>query len=100
VLVFDHTRGPAGSINVGVSEGYYTVWITNEYNNGEDPNEERWEELTGVNHTTTGWAWVSSGELTIPSGYKTSTCRVAFRYMSIDGASATWEIKNVVVKEQ
>ena len=100
VLVFDHTRGPAGSINVGVSEGYYTVWITNEYNNGEDPNQERWEELTGVNHTTTGWAWVSSGELTIPDGYKTSTCRIAFRYLSIDGASATWEIKNVVVKEQ
>ena len=100
VLVFDHTRGPAGSINVGVTEGYYTVWITNEYNNGEDPNQERWEELTGVNHTTTGWAWVSSGELTIPDGYKTSTCRIAFRYLSIDGASATWEVKNVVVKEQ
>ena len=100
VLVFDHTRGPAGSINVGVSEGYYTVWITNEYNNGEDPNLERWDELTGVNHTTTGWAWVSSGELAIPNGYKTSTCRIAFRYLSIDGASATWEIKNVVVKEQ
>ena len=100
VLVFDHTRGPANSINVGVSEGYYTVWITNEYSNGEDPTLERWEELTGLNHTTTGWAWVSSGELTIPSGYKTSTCRIAFRYLSIDGASATWEIKNVVVKEQ
>ena len=100
VLVFDHTRGPANSINVGVTEGYYTVWITNEYNDGEDPNQERWEELTGVNHTTTGWAWVSSGELTIPSGYKTSTCRIAFRYLSVDGASATWEIKNVVVKEQ
>ena len=100
VLVFDHTRGPANSINVGVTEGYYTVWITNEYNDGEDPNQERWEELTGVNHTTTGWAWVSSGELTIPSGYKTSTCRIAFRYLSVDGASATWEIKNVVVREQ
>lgn len=100
VLVFDHTRGPAGSINVGLTEGYYSVWITNEYTNGEDPNQERWEELTGVNHTTTSWAWVSSGELAIPSGYKTSTCRIAFRYISIDGASATWEIKNVVVKEQ
>ena len=100
VLVFDHTRGPAGSINVGVTEGYYSVWITNEYTDGEDPNQERWEELTGVNHTTTSWAWVSSGELAIPSGYKTSTCRIAFRYISIDGASATWEIKNVVVKEQ
>ena len=100
VLVFDHTRGPAGSINVGVTEGYYTVWVTDDYTEGGNPNNDRWVEITGVNHTTTSWAWVSSGELAIPEAYKTATCRIAFRYESIDGASATWEIKNVVVKEQ
>ncbi len=100
VLVFDHTRGPASSINVGVNEGYYTVWVTNGYTNGEAPNMENWVELTGVNHATAGWAWVSSGNLVIPAEFKTSTCRIAFRYLSVSGASATWEIKNVVVKEQ
>ncbi len=100
VLVFDHTRGPASSINVGVNEGYYTVWVTNNYTNGEAPNQENWVELTGINHATTAWAWVSSGTLAIPAEFKTANCRIAFRYLSIDGASATWEIKNVVVKEQ
>ena len=100
ILVFDHARGPAGSINVGVAEGYYTVWVTNNYTNGEDPNSANWVELTGINHGTTAWNWVSSGNIVIPASFKTSTCRIAFRYLSIDGASATWEVKNVVVKEQ
>lgn len=100
VLVFDHARGPAGSINVGVSEGYYTVWVTNEYTNGDAPNPDNWVELSGVVHGTSAWDYVSSGNLAIPDAYKTATTRIAFRYLSIDGASATWEIKNVVVKEQ
>ena len=99
VLTFEHTRGPAGSINVGVNEGYYTVWVTNDYTSGQNPNEVQWMELTGVVHTTTGWAWVGSGRLTIPEVFKTTTCRIAFKYLSIDGASATWEIKNVIVSE-
>lgn len=98
-LTFEHTRGPAGSINVGVNEGYYTVWVTNNYAEGQDPNDAQWIELTGVVHATTGWAWVSSGRLTIPEAFKTATCRIAFKYLSIDGASATWEIKNVIISE-
>ena len=100
ILVFDHARGPAGSINVGVAEGYYTVWVSNDYATGEAPGTANWTELTGVIHGTTAWGWVSSGNLAIPDAYKTSTCRIAFRYLSIDGASATWEVKNVMVKEQ
>ena len=100
ILTFDHARGPAGSINVGVTEGYYTVWVTNDYNTGDDPTQVTWVELTGVNHGTTAWAFVNSGNLVIPAEFKTATCRIAFRYLSIDGASATWEVKNVVVREQ
>ena len=100
VLVFDHARGPASSINVGVAEGYYTVWVTNDYTIGEEPSTDNWVELTGINHGTSAWNWVSSGNVAIPASFKTSTCRIAFRYLSIDGASATWEVKNVVVKEQ
>ena len=99
VLSFEHARGPASSINVGVAEGYYTVWVTNSYSSG-NPNETQWVELTGVNHGTTAWGFVNSGNLVIPSEFKTANCRIAFKYLSIDGASATWEVKNVVVKEQ
>lgn len=100
ILTFDHARGPAGSINVGVTEGYYTVWVTNDYNDGDDPTQGTWVELSGINHGTAAWAFVNSGNLVIPAEFKTATCRIAFRYLSIDGASATWEVKNVVVKEQ
>lgn len=99
VLTFDHTRGPAGSINVGVAEGYYTVWATNNYTGG-DPTQVQWTELTGVNHATEAWKWVSSGNVSIPAEFRTPTCRIALKYLSIDGASATWEVKNIVVKEQ
>ncbi len=98
-LTFEHTRGPAGSINVGVNEGYYTVWVTNNYAEGQNPNDVQWMELTGVVHATTGWAWVSSGRITIPEAFKTATCRIAFKYLSIDGASATWEVRNVIISE-
>ena len=98
-LSFDHARGPAGSINVGVSEGYYKVFVSNDYSSG-DPSTATWTEMEGVVHGTTAWTFVSSGELAIPSQYKTGNCRIAFRYLSIDGSSATWEIKNVRIAEQ
>ena len=100
ILNFEHARGPQDSMNVGVEEGYYTVWVTNDYPDGADPSQERWVELTILNQPTVKWQFVSAGDLVIPAEFKTSTCRIAFRYLSVDGASATWEIKNVVVKEQ
>ena len=100
ILTFDHARGPQDSMNVGVEEGYYTVWVTNDYPDGADPSQERWVELPILNQPTVKWQFVSAGDLVIPAEFKTATCRIAFRYLSVDGASATWEIKNVVVKEQ
>ena len=100
ILNFEHARGPQDSMNVGVEEGYYTVWVTNDYPEGADPSQERWVELPILNQPTVKWQFVSAGDLVIPAEFKTATCRIAFRYLSADGASATWEIKNVVVREQ
>ena len=100
ILNFEHARGPQDSMNVGVEEGYYTVWVTNDYPEGADPSQERWVELPILNQPTTKWQFVSAGDLVIPAEFKTATCRIAFRYLSADGASATWEVKNVVVREQ
>lgn len=100
ILNFEHARGPQDSMNVGVEEGYYTVWVTNDYPQGADPSQERWVELPILNQPTTKWQFVSAGDLVIPAEFKTATCRIAFRYLSADGASATWEVKNVVVREQ
>lgn len=96
-LSFEHARGPAGSINVGVSEGYYTVWVSNNYNSGA-PSTATWTEITGVVHGTAAWGYVSSGQLSIPTANLAPNAKIAFKYLSIDGASATWEIKNVLVK--
>jgi hypothetical protein len=96
-LSFEHARGPAGSINVGVSEGYYTVWVSNNFNSGA-PSTATWTEVTGVTHGTAAWGYVSSGQLAIPTANLAPNARIAFKYLSIDGASATWEIKNVLVK--
>lgn len=97
-LEFEHARGPKNSIDVGVNEGYYTVWVSSNYIDG-DPRNAEWIELTGVIHGTTAWGWVNSGLLAIPSECMTTSCRIAFKYLSIDSASATWEVKNVVVGE-
>ena len=100
VLVFDHARGPESSMNVGVEEGYYTVWVIGDYIEGVTPYQFPSMEITGVNHPTVKWQYVSSGELPIPLNLRSSNVRIAFKYISADGASATWEIKNVIVKEQ
>lgn len=99
ILSFEHARGPEGSMNVGVEEGYYTVLVTKDYTDGENPNQVQWVELPILNHPTVKWQFVAAGDLAIPAEFKTATCRISFRYLSIDGASATWEVKNVVVRE-
>lgn len=96
-LSFDHARGPAGSITIGVTEGYYTVWVSNNYDSG-NPSTATWTEITGVVHGTTAWGYVSSGNLTVPTANLSTNAKIAFKYKSISGASATWEVKNVLVK--
>ncbi|MDR2824576.1 MAG: DUF6359 domain-containing protein [Prevotellaceae bacterium] len=91
-LSFDHARGPAASISIGIAEGWYKVFTTANYTN--DVATTSWTELTGIMHGTDAWAYVSSGELSLPA----AATRFAFKYVSTDGQSATWEIKNIVVK--
>ncbi|UPT71906.1 MAG: choice-of-anchor J domain-containing protein [Flavobacterium sp. JAD_PAG50586_2] len=96
-LTFNHTRGSASVVNVGVSQGWYKAYATDNYTG--DVATTQWIELTGVNHTvTTAWQYISSGEIIIPEAAKSANSRIAFRYMSSNTQSATWEIKNVKVK--
>jgi hypothetical protein len=94
---FEHARGPLGSINVGVTTGYYTVWVSNNYSTGA-PSSATWVQLTGIIYGTTAWGYVSSGALSIPTANLKANSRIAFKYLSTDAESATWEIKNLVVK--
>lgn len=95
-LTFNHTRGSASVVNVGVSQGWYKAYATDNYTGSIATTQ--WTELTGVNHTvTTAWQYISSGEIIIPENTKSANSRIAFRYISSDTQSATWEIKNIKV---
>ena len=95
-IKFDHARGPAGSITVGVAEGWYKVLVSTNYTEG-DPTAATWTEIEGVNHGTSAWGYVSSGELTLPAEALKANARVAFKYLCSDAESATWEIKNIEI---
>ncbi|WP_294824972.1 T9SS type A sorting domain-containing protein [uncultured Flavobacterium sp.] len=98
-LTFSHARGPESMINVGVSQGWYKAFATASYTG--NPATTAWVELTGINQNITqGWQYVSSGDLIIPDAAMSAQTRIAFRYMSSNSQSATWEIKNVKVTGQ
>ena len=93
-LTFNHTRGSAGIMNVGVEQGWYEVFATANYTG--DPLTTQWIQLEGLNQNiTTAWQYVPSGTIVIPEAAKSASSRIAFRYISSAIVSATWEIKNV-----
>ena len=95
-LSFDHTRGNTAVVNVGVAEGWYKVFATVNYTG--DPATTTWVELESINQSiSVGWQWVSSGKLDIPASAKSENTRIAFRYISSNTQSSTWEVKNVLV---
>jgi endonuclease/exonuclease/phosphatase family metal-dependent hydrolase len=95
-LSFNHTRGSAAVMNVGVEEGWYKVFATADFTG--NPATTEWIALEGFNQSiTTAWQYIPSGALVIPDAAKSETSRIAFRYSSSATQSATWEIKNVKV---
>jgi Predicted extracellular nuclease len=95
-LSFDHTRGSTAVVNVGVAEGWYKVFATANYTG--DPATTTWVELEGVNqYISVGWQWVLSGKLDIPASAKSANTRIAFRYISSNTQSSTWQVRNVLV---
>ncbi|MDR1227188.1 MAG: DUF5017 domain-containing protein [Prevotellaceae bacterium] len=94
-LTFDHARGPAGSMSVSTSN--YSLWISTDYTSG-DPSAATWTELTIPTHGTTAWAYVSSGQIELTQ--KAASTRFAFKYVCDNAESATWEIKNIVVRAE
>ncbi|MDR1592702.1 MAG: DUF6359 domain-containing protein [Prevotellaceae bacterium] len=97
IMSFEHARGPAPSITVGIAEGWYKVYATANYT---DVANSTWVEVPNVYHGTGAWAFVNTGALNIPASAISATTRVAFKYLCSDQASATWEMKNLVVGKQ
>lgn len=95
-LSFDHTRGNASVINVGLTEGWYKVYATARYTG--NPTTTQWVEIENVNHAVSrAWTFISSGQLTIPAAAQSAETCIAFKYVCDSTQSASWEIKNVMV---
>lgn len=95
-LTFNHAFGPAYAVpNTDETKAQYTLWVSNDFNG--DVKAATWTELKGMVYGTDGWGWVSSGDLAIPTANLKANCRIAWKYVCED-VSATWEIKEIVVK--
>ena len=58
ILSFEHTRGNAGVLNVGVAAGWYKVFATDYYTGNMETTV--WTEITGVNHSVPRtWEFIS-----------------------------------------
>ena len=53
-----------------------------------------WQLLNGTHTEGTDWATFSKADFAIPAEYMGKTIRLAFRYVSTDTGSSTWEVKN------
>lgn len=95
-ITFDHAFGPAYAMpDTEAKKAQYTIWVSNDFNG--DVKSATWTELKGMAYGTDGWAYISSGEVAIPSANLKANCRIAWKYVC-QTESSTWEIKNVVVK--
>ena len=71
--------------------------VSMDYNDGENPNDFTWVNLTGeVNWSAGNFEWAESGDVDI-SLYADSIVYVAFVFQSTDVESSTWEIDNIKV---
>ncbi len=72
------------------------VWVSTNYVSGL-PSTATWVQLSPTLSSGT-WLFVNSGALSL-SAYKTSTTRVAFKYVGSSTDGKTWEVDDIVIKE-
>ena len=76
----------------------HTMWVSDNYSDG-DPNAATWKQVEITAYPDgKSWTYVSSGAIAVPAEYLKSNVRFAFKYLCSDKESATWEVRNLVVK--
>ena len=76
---------------------YISVWISSDYQSGA-PNTANWTQLTIPNYPPgSNFTFIPSGNIDISAMVHKSGIRIAFKYTSISGDAATWEVKSVLV---
>ena len=93
ILSFSHTHKFAGT-----PTNELTLWISTNYTGGT-PSSSTWKQLTIPTYATnTDWTFVSSGDIDL-SAFIGQNVNIAWKYTSTASYAATWEVKNVVVKD-
>lgn len=95
-LTFEHT-GKYFTSNKLTTE--QTLWVSTNYTEGA-PSTATWTQLTIPTWPSgSDWTFVSSGAIDLSAYTANSNVRLAFKYASTTAGAATWELKNLVVKE-
>jgi len=89
-LSFDHTINKGLLANMQTN---HTLWLSAD-------NGITWEQMAITTYPAgTTWTFVNTGNIVIPSKYLgVSTFKFAFKYLCSSTESASWEIKNVLIK--
>lgn len=89
-LTFEHATN---FFNTSTLEDEATVWA-------KEDGTEGWSKLTGVTYPSSqGWTFVDAGDIDI-TAYAGKKMQIAFVYKSTASKAGTWEVKNIVVKEE
>lgn len=94
-IMFEHAINKGDLANLKTN---HTLWVSDNYTDG-DPNNATWEQVEITTYPAgNSWTYVSSDEIAVPAAYLKANVRFAFRYLCSNAESATWEMKNLVVK--
>lgn len=72
------------------------VWVSTNYTSGA-PSTATWTQLSPT-LSAGSWVFTSSGAVSL-SAYKTTNTRIAFKYIGSNTDGKTWEVDDVVIKE-
>lgn len=72
------------------------VWVSTNYTSGA-PSTATWTQLSPT-LSPGSWTFVSSGAISL-SAYKTANTRIAFKYIGSSTNGKTWEVDDIIVKE-
>ena len=85
------------AMNYGAGLNAFSVLVSSDYVSGDPSANGTWTDLTAQALISAGgWAWTLSGDIDI-SAQQGTAVHVAFKYVSTDVASATWEVDEVLV---
>lgn len=76
------------------------VWVSTNYSSGA-PSSASWSQLSGIAlspNNPGNYAWTASGSLSL-SSFKASTTRVAFKYRSTTSGSTTYQVDDILIRE-